>query len=115
MAGTALEAREIRKACRSHLVLGVAGLAVNLSKVDPGSFLTQVAAGRRLIRRRDAIDLADPHPPAEGEHLGRKGLGIDRDGGIGVRPERPDAPGEFASAPLKCLASLLDESYVGGA
>jgi hypothetical protein len=26
-----------------------------------------------------------------------------------------DQAGEFASAPLKCLASLLDESYVGGA
>jgi hypothetical protein len=28
----------------------------------------------------------------------------------GLRPG-----GEFARAPLKCLVSLLDESYVGGA
>jgi hypothetical protein len=26
-----------------------------------------------------------------------------------------DQAGEFARAPLKCLVSLLDESYVGGA
>ena len=32
-----------------------------------------------------------------------------------LRAQGYDQAGEFASAPLKCLASLLDESYVGGA
>ena len=58
---------------------------VNLGKILPGRFFTQVAAGRRLVLGRDAIDLGDLHSAADREHLGREGLGIDRDGGTGVR------------------------------
>jgi len=58
----------------------------DLSKIRPGGLVTQVAPGRRRVLGRDAIDLGDLHPPANHEHLGREGFGIDRHGGTGVSP-----------------------------
>src|SRR6266536_2563324 len=73
--------------CRVQVDAGHPGARlVNLGKICPGRFLTEVAAGRRRILGRDAIGLGDLDSPADREHLGREGLGIDRDGGTGVRP-----------------------------
>ena len=76
----------------------------------------------RVLRIRDAYldafsDLA-PHSELVGTlqlacRVGKiaRALTWDR----ALRAQGYSQAGEFASAPLKCLASLLDESYVGGA
>src|SRR5437763_16885388 len=53
---------------------------VNLGKILPGRFLTEVTAGRRRILAWDPIDLGALPPPADREHPGRESLGYHPDG-----------------------------------
>jgi hypothetical protein len=59
---------------------------VDLGKILPSRFITEVAVGGRLVFTRDAVDLTNLHSPADREDLRWEGLGIDGHGGIGVSP-----------------------------